>query len=62
MGKPDSNVFYIVVPHLQRAIGVVVMIETIFLCRFFAEITPQLPGSDATTNLAYLVYSLGIQQ
>jgi sorbitol/mannitol transport system permease protein len=56
--------FYIVVPHLQRAIGVVVMIETIFLLSIFAEIYTTTSGGPghATTNLAYLVYSLGLQQ
>ncbi len=54
----------ITLPHLARAIGVVVMIETIFLLSIFAEIfttTSGGPGT-ATTNLAYLVYSLGLQQ
>jgi sorbitol/mannitol transport system permease protein len=56
--------FHITIPHLKRAIGVVVMIETIFLLSIFAEIyttTSGGPGT-ATTNLAYLVYSLGLQQ
>ncbi len=56
--------FSITLPHLYRAIGVVVMIETIFLLSIFAEIyttTSGGPGT-ATTNLAYLVYSLGLQQ
>ena len=55
---------HITVPHLKRAIGVVVMIETIFLLSIFAEIyttTSGGPGT-ATTNLAYLVYLLGIGQ
>jgi sorbitol/mannitol transport system permease protein len=55
---------HITLPHLKRAIGVVVMIETIFLLSIFAEIyttTSGGPGT-ATTNLAYLVYSLGLQQ
>ena len=56
--------FYIIVPHLQRAIGVVVMIDTIFLLSIFAEIYTTTSGGPghATTNLAFLVYSLGIQQ
>jgi sorbitol/mannitol transport system permease protein len=56
--------FYIIVPHLQRAIGVIVMIETIFLLSIFAEIYTTTSGGPghATTNLAYLVYSLGLQQ
>src|SRR5205085_11269659 len=56
--------FSITIPHLKRAISVVVMIETIFLLSIFAEIyttTSGGPGT-ATTNLAYLVYSLGLQQ
>jgi sorbitol/mannitol transport system permease protein len=56
--------FHITLPHLRRAMSVVVMIETIFLLSIFAEIyttTSGGPGT-ATTNLAYLVYSLGLQQ
>jgi sorbitol/mannitol transport system permease protein len=59
-----ATFFHITIPHLKRAIGVVVMIETIFLLSIFAEIyttTSGGPGT-ATTNLAYLVYSLGLQQ
>jgi len=55
---------HITIPHLRRAMGVVVMIETIFLLSIFAEIyttTAGGPGT-ATTNLASLVYSLGLQQ
>jgi sorbitol/mannitol transport system permease protein len=61
---PVAMFFYIVLPHLRRAIVVVVMIETIFLLSIFAEIyttTSGGPGSE-TTTLAYLVYSLGMQQ
>lgn len=61
---PVQSFFYIVVPHLQRAIGVVIMMETIFLLSLFAEIfisTKGGPGS-ATTNLAFLIYSLGLGQ
>jgi len=62
--NPIQMFFFIVVPHLQRAIGVVVMIETIFLLSIFAEIYTTTSGGPghATTNLAFLVYSLGIQQ
>ncbi|WP_293765783.1 sugar ABC transporter permease [uncultured Aquitalea sp.] len=61
---PFSMFFYIVLPHLKRAIGVVVMIETIFLLSIFAEIyttTSGGPGT-ATTTLSFLIYSLGLQQ
>jgi sorbitol/mannitol transport system permease protein len=56
--------FNITIPHLKRAMGVVVMIETIFLLSLFAEIYTTTSGGpgNATTNLAYLVYSLGLQQ
>ena len=51
--------FYIVLPHLMRAITVVVLIETIFLLSIFAEIyvtTSGGPGA-ATTNIAFLIYT-----
>jgi len=50
---------YITLPHLRRAVTVVILIQTIFLLAIFAEIfvtTNGGPGSDST-NLAYLVYS-----
>jgi sorbitol/mannitol transport system permease protein len=62
--RPVQLFFHITVPHLRRAMGVVIMIEMIFLLSIFAEIyttTSGGPGS-ATTNLAWLVYSLGLQQ
>ncbi len=61
---PFSMFFFITLPHLKRAIAVVVMMETIFLLSIFAEIyttTGGGPGT-ATTNLSYLIYSLGLQQ
>jgi len=61
---PIAQFFYIVVPHLGRAMAVVVMIETIFLLSVFAEIYTTTGGGpgNATTTLAYLVYALGLQQ
>jgi sorbitol/mannitol transport system permease protein len=61
---PFKKFWYIVLPHLEKAIGVVVMIETIFLLSIFAEIYVTTGGGpgNATTTLAYLVYSLGLQQ
>ena len=56
---PVSIFIYITLPHLARAITVVVLIETIFLLSVFAEIlvtTNGGPGYDST-NLTYLVYS-----
>lgn len=61
---PIAMFFFITLPHLKRAIAVVVMMETIFLLSIFAEIyttTGGGPGS-ATTTLSYLIYSLGLQQ
>ncbi|MDX1653790.1 MAG: sugar ABC transporter permease [Candidatus Competibacteraceae bacterium] len=61
---PIAMFFYIILPHLSRAISVVIMIETIFLLTIFAEIyvtTSGGPGT-ATTNLAWLIYSVGLLQ
>ncbi len=54
--------FFITLPHLSRAIGVVAMIETIFLLSIFAEIlvtTSGGPGT-ATTTLPYYIYKLAL--
>lgn len=61
---PFTQFRYIVLPHLEKAIGVVVMIETIFLLSIFAEIYTTTGGGpgNATTTLAYLVFALGLQQ
>ena len=55
---------YIVLPHLSRAISVVVMIETIFLLTVFAEIYVTTAGGpgNATTNLAFLIYARALLQ
>jgi sorbitol/mannitol transport system permease protein len=55
---PVSIFWYIQVPHMGRAISVVVMIETIFLLGIFAEIYVTTAGGPgvATTNLAFLIY------
>jgi sorbitol/mannitol transport system permease protein len=49
---------YIVLPHIARAITVVILIETIFLLSVFAEILVTTAGGPgvATTNIAFLVY------
>ena len=53
-----SRFIYIVLPHLSRAITVVILIETIFLLSIFAEILVTTSGGPgyASTNIAYLVY------
>jgi sorbitol/mannitol transport system permease protein len=54
-----AQFFFITLPHLSRAISVVVMIETIFLLTVFAEIFVTTSGGpgNATTNLAFLIYA-----
>ncbi len=49
---------YLTLPHLGRAIAVVVMIEMIFLLSIFAEIAITTSGGpgNASTNLTYLIY------
>lgn len=55
---PVAMFRFIILPHLSRAISVVVMIQTIFLLTIFAEIFVTTSGGpgNATTNLAYLIY------
>ena len=55
---PVSFFFYIVVPHIARAVTVLILIETIFLLSVFAEIYVTTNGGPgvATTNIAFLVY------
>ena len=62
--NPIQLFFFIIVPHLQRAIGVVVMIETIFLLTVFAEIFVTTSGGpgNATTTLTYLIYLKALLQ
>ncbi|TKT82693.1 sugar ABC transporter permease [Aquamicrobium sp. LC103] len=49
---------YLVLPHLARAITVVILIQTIFLLAVYAEILVTTNGGPgyATTNLAFLIY------
>jgi sorbitol/mannitol transport system permease protein len=56
---PFALFFYVIVPHLRRAISVVIMIETIFFLTIFAEIYVTTSGGPglATTNLAYFIYT-----
>ncbi len=61
---PIARFIFITLPHLSRAIGVVVMIETIFLLTVFAEIFVTTSGGpgNATTNLAFLIYARALLQ
>ena len=49
---------YLVLPHLARAITVVILIQTIFLLGVYAEILVTTNGGPgyASTNLAFLIY------
>lgn len=55
---PFAMFFYIILPHLGRAISVVIMVESIFLLSVFAEILVTTSGGPglASTNLAFLIY------
>jgi sorbitol/mannitol transport system permease protein len=47
---------YIVLPHLARAITIVILIQTIFLLSIFAEIFVTTGGSFGTRTLTYLIF------
>jgi sorbitol/mannitol transport system permease protein len=55
---PLSRFIYIVLPHMTRAITVVVLIQTIFLLSVYAEILVTTNGGPGTAslNLPFLVY------
>ncbi len=55
---PIAVFFNVELPHMSRAIAVVLMMETIFLLSIFAEIYVTTSGGpgDATTNLTFLIY------
>ena len=53
---PLARFGHIVLPHLSRAITVVLLIQTIFLLSIFAEIFVTTQGSFGTRTLTYLIY------
>lgn len=56
-GAPVLKRFWhIVLPHLGRAIAVVVLIQTIFLLSIFAEIFVTTGGAFGTKTLTYLIF------
>ena len=64
-GAPKLSIFiYITLPHIARAMTVVLLIETIFLLTVFAEILVTTNGGPgiATTNIAFLVYAQALLQ
>ncbi|MBT9382891.1 sugar ABC transporter permease [Pseudooceanicola sp. CBS1P-1] len=59
-----SRFIHIMLPHLARAITVVILIQTIFLLSIFAEILVTTNGGPGTasTNLTYLIYMQSLLQ
>ncbi len=51
-----SRFWHIILPHLSRAITVVVLIQTIFLLSIFAEIFVTTAGAFGTKTLTYLIF------
>ncbi|MCB1496073.1 MAG: sugar ABC transporter permease [Bauldia sp.] len=62
--KWPSRFIFIMLPHLARAITVVILIETIFLLSVFAEILVTTNGGPgvSTTNLTYMIYVSSLLQ
>lgn len=58
---PLNRFGFIILPHLARAITVVVLIQTIFLLSIFAEIFVTTGGAFGTRTLTYLVYQRVIE-
>ena len=56
-GAPALKRFwFIILPHLSRAITVVILIQTIFLLSIFAEIFVTTAGAFGTKTLTYLIF------
>ena len=53
---PPARFAFVILPHLARAITVVVLIQTIFLLSIFAEIFVTTQGSFGTKTLTYLIF------
>jgi sorbitol/mannitol transport system permease protein len=54
--SPLARFFFIALPHLSRAITIVILIQTIFLLAVFAEIFVTTGGAFGTRTLTYLIY------
>lgn len=54
--RPLQRFGYIILPHLGRALTIVILIQTIFLLAIFAEIFVTTGGAFGTKTLSYLVY------
>lgn len=57
-----NRFYYIILPHLARAITVVILIQTIYLLGVYAEIQITTGGGPgfASTNLPFLIYNTGV--
>ncbi|WP_375452509.1 carbohydrate ABC transporter permease [uncultured Devosia sp.] len=57
-----NRFWYIIMPHMARAVTIVILIQTIFLLGIFAEIRVTTGGGPgyASTNIAFLVFRTGI--
>ncbi|TDK39517.1 sugar ABC transporter permease [Rhizobium deserti] len=57
-----NRFIYLTLPHMSRAITVVILIQTIFLLGVYAEILVTTNGGPgyASTNLAYLIYRVAL--
>ena len=53
---PLARFGYIILPHLSRAITIVILIQTIFLLSIFAEIFVTTGGAFGTRTLTYLIF------
>ena len=53
---PLSRFRFITLPHLSRAITIVILIQTIFLLAIFAEIFVTTGGAFGTRTLSYLIF------
>jgi len=54
--SPLSRFWFLVLPHLSRAITIVILIQTIFLLAIFAEIFVTTGGAFGTKTLTYLIF------
>lgn len=54
--SPFARFAFITLPHLSRAITIVLLIQTIFLLAIFAEIFVTTGGAFGTRTLSYLIY------